>query len=120
MFGAASLTRNSLSNNVGFTDSLIERTMAALRDSSFSEKCQNYIRITQCLLYAPCSGTAWCGSISQDDFTAALGSACGCGNACTVNGSHITVTNYYQGSSSTGPVGSARLSCQDVNLGKRY
>ena len=110
VFGAANLT-----NVGGFIsiDSVIEATITAARDSGLSEACQNYIRIIQCLAYAPCSGTAWCGSMSPDDLTAALTTACGSG------GSQVPLTNnYYQGSSSTGLVGSARLACQDVTLSK--
>ena len=91
--------------------------------TSISETCQDYLRIAQCLsVYTPCNGTAWCGSMSPDDLTAAINSACDCsatiGTTCTI-GPPPPITNYYQGSSSTGRVGSAMLTCQDVTVGKR-
>lgn len=113
VFGAANITGPIA--NIAFTDPLIELAVTTVRDAGSSAACQNYIRITQCLAYVPCSGTAWCGSMSPDDLTAALTTACATG------GSQVTVTNnYYQGSSSTGQVGSgnAMLACQDVTLSK--
>ena len=114
VFGAANITNvGGFFSDIATTDSVIELAVTGFRDNGFSEACQNYIRIIQCLTYTPCSGTAWCGSMSPDDLTAALTTAC------TVGGKQATLTpNYYQGSSSTGTVGSAMLACQDVNLSK--
>ena len=107
VFGAANIT------DITSMDSVIELATARLRDRGFSEACQNYFRITQCLTYVPCPGTAWCGSMSPDDLTAAFRMAC------TGDGNQSTLTNnYHHGSSSTGPVGRAMLACQDVNLSK--
>ena len=110
VLGAANIT------NVGGPISIITTTDAVIEssitNSGFSEACNNYLRIILCLGYAPCSGTAWCGSMSPDDLAAAFTTACGSG------GSPATLTNnYYQGSSSTGQVGTS-LACQDVTLRK--
>ena len=124
MFGAANLTNVGGSSFISTTDSAIEAYFTALSAVSavtpISQACLNYVRFTQCLsVYTPCSGSAWCGSMSETELTDALNSACGCsGSSCTVGGGQVaTIRNYYQGSSSTGQVGSA-LSCQDVTLGE--
>ena len=94
-----------------------------------SKTCQNYLHIAQCLsLYSPCNGSAWCGSVSLDDLTAAICTACQWNN--TIDSATIcsigtltnvpTIRNYCQGSSSTGWVDSAMLTCQDVAVGKRW
>ena len=85
---------------------------------SISQACQNYLRIIQCLtVFTPCTGTAWCGSMSPTELTTALSNACGCtGTSCTFT--VPTVANYYQGSSSGGRVSNNMLTCQDVSHGK--
>ena len=119
VFGAANIT------NVGGSsfDSTIEAYFTTLSAVSavtpISQDCLNYARVIQCLsLYTPCSGTAWCGSMSLIELTDAVNTACGCsGSTCPIlaSGQVATIRNYYQGSSSTGQVG-ASLSCQDVTL----
>ena len=119
VFGAANLTSTSVGGSISTTDSTIETNLAL--STSISQDCLNYARLVQCLsLYSPCSGTAWCGSMSETELTDAVSTACGCsGSSCTVGGISVaTIRTYYQGSSSTGQVGSARLSCQDVTLGE--
>ena len=126
VFGAANITNVGGSPVISTTDSAIETYFTSLSAVSavtpISQACLNYLRLTQCLsLYTPCSGTAWCGSMSLSELTDAVNTACGCsGSTCpTLGGSQVaTIRNYYQGSSSTGQVGSAMLSCQDVTLGE--
>ena len=128
VFGAANLTNVGGSSVISTDDSVIEAYFTTLSaagtatSTSISQACLNYLRLTQCLsLYTPCSGTAWCGSMSLSELTDAVNTACGCsGSTCpTLGGSQVaTIRNYYQGSSSTGQVGSAMLSCQDVTLGE--
>ena len=76
-----------------------------------SKTYQNYLRIAQCLsMYSPCNGSAWCGSVSPDDLMNAIRTACQCNN--TIDSTAICsigtltnvppITDYYQGSSSTG------------------
>ena len=121
VFGAADITNIASngggSSSISTNDAAIARTATS---TSISQTCLNYIRFIQCLsLYTPCSGTAWCGSMSETELTDAVSTACGCsGSSCTLGGLSVaTISNYYQGSSSTGQVGSA-LSCQDVTLGE--
>ena len=54
--------------------------------------------------------------MSDTELTDALNSACSCSDSsCTLGGSQVaTIRNYYQGSSSTGQVGSVMLSFQDA------
>ena len=125
VFGAANITNVGGSSVISTTDSAIETYFTGLSAVSavtpISQACLNYLRLTQCLsLYTPCSGSAWCGSMSETELTDALNSACGCsGSTCTLGGIPVVpISNYYQGSSSTGQVGSAMLSCQDVTLGE--
>ena len=123
VFGAASITSTSVggSSFISTADSAIETNLAALSAvrASVSQDCLNYARLIQCLsVYTPCSGTAWCGSMSETELTDAVNTACGCsGSTCPIlaSGQVATIRNYYQGSSSTGQVG-ASLSCQDVTL----
>ena len=124
VFGAANITSTSVggSSFISTADSAIETNLAALSAvrASVSQDCLNYARLIQCLsVYTPCSGTAWCGSMSETELTDAVNTACGCsGSTCTLGGTQVaTIRNYYQGSSSTGQVG-ASLSCQDVTLGE--
>ena len=112
-------------------DSMIAEYLERIREVSepvgISEACQSYLRLSQCLLrrYSPCSGYAWCGSVSRNDLTTAIRTACGCNSTidetsiCRIGGLTDVppLSNYYQGSSSTGSVGSA-LACLDVNIGK--
>ena len=123
VFGAANLTSTSVGGSlfISTTDSTIETNLALLSalNTPISQDCLNYLRLTQCLsLYTPCSGTAWCGSMSDTELTDAVSTACDCsGSSCTVGGISVaTIRTYYQGSSSTGQVG-ASLSCQDVTPG---
>lgn len=126
MFGAANLTTVGGSSFISTTDSAIETSLAALSALStitpISQACLNYARLIQCIsLYTPCSGTAWCGSMSETELTDAFNTACDCsGSTCPAlgAGAAATIRNYYQGNSSTGQVGSAMLSCQDVTLGE--
>ena len=130
VFGAANITtiasNGGGSSFISTNDATIVANFDALSaasaatSTSISQACLNYIRFIQCLsLYTPCSGTAWCGSMSETELTDAVSTACGCsGRSCTIGGFSVaTIRNYYQGSSSTGQVGSA-LSCQDVTLGE--
>ena len=126
VLSSANLTATSQSQ-IDAVDTTIDAYFTALSAFSIltpiSQNCLNYLRFTQCLsLYSPCSGTAWCGSMSGTELTDALDSACGCsGSSCTVGGRSVaTILNYYQGSSSTGGVNNGTLSCQDVTVGKRY
>ena len=125
VFGAANLTNVGGSSFISTTDYGIGTYFTGLSAVSavtpISQDCLNYLRLTQCLsVYTPCSGTAWCGSMSETELTEAVSTACGCsGSTCTLGGTQVaTFRNYYQGSSSTGQVGSAMLACQDVTLGE--
>ena len=89
VFGAANITNDSGSyTDITSKDSAI----AAIRNTAYSEACQNYVRITQCLTYVPCPGIAWCGSMSPDDLTAALRTACGYGDTRCSHSQIITTT----------------------------
>ena len=114
VIGAANITNVGGSSFISTTDSGIETYLTALSAVSavtpISQACLNYLRLTQCLsVYTPCSGTAWCGSMSDTELTDAVSTACGCsGSTCTLGGTSVaTIRTYYQGSSSTGQVGSA-------------
>ena len=116
VFSSANLTATSQSQ----IDATIDTYFTALSVANISQDCLNYLRFTQCLsVSTPCSGTAWCGSMSDTELTEALNSACGCsGSSCTVGGRSVaTIRNYYQGSSSTGRVNNGALYCQDVTVG---
>ena len=114
VFSAANITGSA--DSISLVDSIID---AAISAAGLSQSCQNYLRIIQCLTaYTPCTGTAWCGSMSSSQLTTALSNACGCtGTSCSL--SIPTLTNYYQGSSSGGRVNNDMLTCQDVTLGKK-
>ena len=125
VFGAANITNVGGSLFISTTDSGIGTYFTGLSAVSavtpISQDCLNYLRLTQCLsVYTPCSGTAWCGSMSDTELTEAVSTAYGCsGSSCTLGGTSVaTIRTYYQGSSSTGQVGSAMLACQDVTLGE--
>ena len=125
VIGAANITNVGGSSFISTLNSAIEAYFTGLSAVSaftpISQACLNYARIIQCLsVYSPCSGTAWCGSMSLTELTDAVNTACGCsGSTCPIPGGTqvATIRNYYQGSSSTGQVG-ASLSCQDVTLGE--
>ena len=122
VFSSANLTATSQSQ-IDALDTTIDTYFTALSVANISQDCLNYLRLTQCLsVYIPCSGTAWCGSMSDTELTEAVSTACGCsGSSCTVGGRSVaTILNYYQGSSSTGQVNNKTLYCQDVTVGKRY
>ena len=109
-------------DSINVTDTAIQTYLAGLRSSSaITEACLNQVRIARCLsVYTPCNGSAWCAPVSQTSLSTALLRACDCdGPTCTL-WDIPTISNYYKGSSSTGPVGSAMLTCQDVTVGKRW
>ena len=114
MLGTANVTGSA--TTISVADTTISGILSAL---SASQSCQNYLRTFQCLsLYPPCTGTAWCGSMSSSELTTALNNACGCtSGTCTF--AVPTVANYYQGSSSGGRVNNNMLTCQDVTLGEK-
>ena len=127
VFGQAIISSpRSLNTNitVRINDRLINQTINLLTNE---QNCRNNLLIVVCLAaYAPCPGFAWCGSNSKDELKIAVASACMCNNpdSCIVNGTHIssfidnTLPFYYQGSSTTGTVGSNNAMCQDVTVGK--
>ena len=95
---------------------------------TYDQSCLNHNRLIWCMVaYFPCTGSAWCGSNSKDELKIAVASACMCNNpdSCNINGFNISslidisLHNYYQGSSTTGAVGSNYTMCQDVTSGKR-
>ena len=130
VFGAANITaiasNGGGSSFISTTDDAIAAFFDALSaasaatSTSISQACLNYVRFIQCLSrYTPCSGTAWCGSMSETELTDAVSTACGCsGRSCTLGGFSVATIRNYQGSSSTGQVGSAMLACQNVTLGE--
>ena len=71
-------------------------------------------------MYTPCNESAWCAPVSRTNLTTALDRACECDGPICITWFIPTIRNYYQGSSSTGLVGSAMLTCQDVAVGKRW
>ena len=139
VFGQANITVNVL--NVSYTsaaiaaqDIFLNSTIAqfsALHD----QDCINYGVLIGCMaVHLPCPGFAWCGPNSKDDLKSAVSRACVCNrpDSCIVNRNRVNTTvvdtlhsvidmnlpNYFQGSSSTGPVGDSNAVCQDVT-GKR-
>ena len=90
VFGPANLTNVGGSSFIITTNSAIEAYFTALSAVSavtpISQACLNYARIIQCLsVYSPCSGTAWCGSMSLTELTDAVNTACGCsGSTCPI------------------------------------
>ena len=116
VFGTANITGSA--TIISTTDTTISTYFTTLSTLSISQACQNYRRFIQCLImYRPCTGTAWCGSMSLTELTTALNNACDCtGTSCTVTAPPLI--NYYQGSSSGGRVKSNMLTCQDVSVGK--
>ena len=101
-----------------------------------NQECRNYGIFIGCLAtFRPCPGSAWCGANSSDELRSAVSSACRCDRAdsCIVNLNGFNTTaedlllplintilsDYYVGSSSTGPVGDSNAVCQDVT-GKRH
>ena len=116
VFSTANITRPVTSISVG--DASIVGYFAALGRLSISQSCQNYLRILQCLtVYPPCTGSAWCGSMSPTELMTAVNNTCGC-TATSCSFPVPTEINYYQGSSSGGRVSNNMLTCQDVTLGK--
>ena len=126
VFGQANITASSAQDTLLAAIELF----SAVQD----QDCRNIGVFLGCLdTFSPCPGSAWCGANSRDELRSAVSSACRCDRAdsCVVNGLNTTaediliaainrsLSNYYVGSSSTGPVGDSNAVCQDVT-GKRH
>ena len=128
VFGQANISLGS-ADFVFLLDREIYQTINFL-SITYDQSCLNHNRLIWCMVaYFPWPGSAWCGSNSKDELKIAVASACMCNNpdSCNINGFNISsliefdisLHNYYQGSSTTGAVGSNYTMCQDVTSGKR-
>ena len=128
MFGQANISSPRSLSTTNATVLIVDRELNDnLNSLPNDQNCRNHLLLVGCVsVYPPCTGSAWCGSNSEDALRSAVASACMCNSpdSCNFNGFNILsvidnfIPFYYQGSSTTGTVGSDNAMCQDVTVGK--
>ena len=126
VFDHANITIPS-GDSIDSVDDKIRNTTSMFTAYGQAAACMAYLDFIACIAtVAPCDGFAWCGSMSKMELSRTITSVCvrkGSSNTSNEMNDLSSIilhnlTYYYNGSSTTGPVGSKNLTCQDVTIGK--